>query len=369
MNIIKLTFANLKRYIKMPSILMFLILSPIVLILFCSFLTKDSSDDSSMSYENIGIVCNLNLEYSLYKSIDTTYQEELIKELNIQEDDIYSLDQKDKAVELLKNNKFAAIFVINDDFSDIIKAQKRPTIDVIKTSEGGGSLLTESKIDTFINTVLQKQIDPNFSSKYIKSTVVKDEGIILKDDFISIFLICYVMYISGCGLCTDLVNLKKSNTLKRMLSTKNKDFEILFSLFFSSFLIQAIVYTIVLIISNKFIGITVNPYTILLILANCFLCTGIIICLSRYCKNESTISLSMVGYIFLRLATSISILIPSLVNIDMPVIINISKFMPMYWTMDAMMNDNYVKNSIILVLMGLFFITAGSFKLKEFAKN
>lgn len=366
MNIIRLTFANLKRYVKTPSILLSLVLVPIVVIGLCMFLTRDISTSSEGQLENIALVCNL--ENNTDKSADFEYQEALIKELNISNENIYALNEKDQALEQLKNNKLAAVFVVDDDFSEMIKDGKKPTVDVIKTSKGGGSLFSESEIQTFINTSLKKQIDPNFSSKYIKTTVTKKEESSFKENVMSVFLICYILYINGVTICKDLIDLKKSNTLKRMLSTKNKDFEILFSLFLSLFLIQALVYTVVLVICNILLDVGINAWDISLILTNSLLCTGIILFLARICKNEATISFVMVGYVFLSLATSLPTMIPNL-GIDMPFVVNISKFMPMYWTIDAIINDNYFKNIIVLILLSLVFVTAGSLKLKEFAKN
>ena len=366
MNIIKLTLANLKRYVKMPSILLSLALTPVIVIGFCMFLTRDTSSSNETSLENIALVCNL--EGDTDKSTDLKYQKALIKELNISKDNIYALNEKNQALDKLKNNKLAAVFVIEDNFSEMIKNGQKPTVDVVKTSKGGGSLFSESKIETFINTSLKKQIDPSFSSKYIKTTVVAKEEDSLKTNFMSVFLICYVLYINGATICKDLLDLKKSNTLKRMLSTKNTDFEILFSLFLSSFLIQALIYTMTLVISNLLFNIGINTWDISLILANSFLCTGIILFLARICKTEATISFVMVGYVFLSLATVLPTMMPN-IKIDMPFVTNISKFMPMYWTIDAILNENYLKNILVLILISVVFVTAGSFKLKEFAKN
>lgn len=367
MNIIRLTFANLKRYTKIPSILFSLILAPLVVIGFCIFLSDGVSSSQSGSLENIALVCNLESNTS-DKSLDTKYQKALIKELGISNDYIYSLNQKNEALKQLKNNKFAAVFIIDDNFSEMIKNGQKPTVDVIKTSKGGGSLLSESKIETFINTSLKKQIDPSFSSKYIKTSVIAKAESSLKSDFMHVFLICYMIYINGAIICKDLLGLKKSNTLRRMLSTKNKDFEILFSLFLSLFLIQALVYTTTLVACNIILDININTCNILLILSNSLLCTGIIMFLARLCKNEATISFAMVGYVLFSLATELPSITPNL-GIDIPFVVNISKFMPIYWTVDAIINENYFKNIIVLMLLSLVFVTAGSFKLKEFAKN
>ena len=356
MNTIRLTFANLKRYIKSPSLLSGMILMPALLIGFSFFSAGDS--DSPMYLAPVAIVGD----------IDGKYEKKLINELELK-DNLFKSNDKDKAIDLLKNNKVSAVFIFNKTFSNDIDVLKRPTIQCIKTDEGGGSLWIESKIESFINDSLKYKIDPHFNSKITSTKVVENEktssdpGIV-----VSVFLICYSMYINASYLCSDLLNLRTSNVLRRMISTKNKDIEILLSIFLSIFILQSIVYCMILLFIKIISGFDMGLSMILLIMANSFTSTGLVILITRIFKNSGAISMVVTFYAIIGLGLSLPTLIPS-IGFNIPILVNISKFTPFYWNIDALKSDNISLNIIVLLLLGLSFITAGSFKLRDFAKN
>ncbi|MDN9585514.1 ABC transporter permease, partial [Clostridioides difficile] len=61
-------------------------------------------------------------------------------------------------------------------------------------------------------------------------------------------------------------------------------------------------------------------------------------------------------------------LIPSMDKLSF--MTNLSKFTPFYWTIDAIKNNGSILiNIIALILIGIIFVTAGSLKLRDFAKN
>ncbi|RDY28831.1 ABC transporter permease [Romboutsia weinsteinii] len=352
---IKLTFANIKRYIKSPSILLPIVLVPIVMILSVNLVTSKS--DKSVYYSKIAIVLNKSGEY----------EKKLISKLDIN-DNIFNLEEKDKAINLLKSNEISAVFVLNNDFSKDISNLKKPVIDCIKVSEGGGSLWAESTIEAFINDSIKYKLDPNIDSSLITSKIIPKESDLAGGSVVSVFLICYMMYINASMLCKDLLDLRTSNVLKRMLSTKNTDLDIMFSLFLSIFLLQSAIYMFVILVTSLFVHSYISLTMVLLILANSFVSTGFIMLITRVCKDEGSISIVSMFYAVIGLGLSFSSLIPSL-DVNVPFLVNLSKLTPFYWVFDAMKHDINFMNFSILILIGLVFVTAGSFRLRDFIKN
>ncbi|MGX9756482.1 ABC transporter permease [Clostridioides difficile] len=353
---IRLILANIKRYIKNPSLLANMVMIPIVLVVTLNFFSS-SSDNQSMYFSPVAVVSNYSGKY----------EHKLISNSKLKEN-TFELSEQDKAMNLLKNNKVSAVFVLDKNFSTDIDNLKRPVVKCFKTENGGGSLWAESQIDSFITNSLKLKLDKNINEKLTKTSIIDKKPDKNKNSFLAVFMICYFMYINAAHLASDLFALKKSNVLRRLISTKHKDIKIIFSILLGLFFIQAIVYTLIL-GCLTFIGdfkLTLN--ILMIVLANSFVSTGFVFWVARVFKNESSISLVTTFYSLIGLAISISSLIPSMSKLSF--MTNLSKLTPFYWTMNAIKsNDSILINVVVLMLIGIVFVTAGSFKLRDFAKN
>ncbi|UWD47967.1 ABC transporter permease [Clostridioides difficile] len=353
---IRLILANIKRYIKNPSLLANMVMIPIVIVVTLNFFSSNS-DNQSMYFSPVAVVSNYSGKY----------EHKLISNSKLKEN-TFGLSEQDKAMNLLKNNKVSAVFVLDKNFSTDIDNLKRPVVKCFKTENGGGSLWAESQIDSFITNSLKLKLDKNINEKLTKTSIIDKKPDKNKNSFSAVFMICYFMYINAAHLASDLFALKKSNVLRRLISTKHKDIKIIFSILLGLFFIQAIVYTLIL-GCLTFIGdfkLTLN--ILMIVLANSFVSTGFVFWVARVFKNESSISLVTTFYSLIGLAISISSLIPSMSELSF--MTNLSKLTPFYWTINAIKsNDSILINVIVLMLIGIVFVTAGSFKLRDFAKN
>lgn len=354
MNIINLTLSNLKRYIKSPSLILPMILIPIVSVSAFSAIFSDT--DSSMPSVPFSLVCNL----------DGEYEGELIKELKLKEN-IFLIKDKDKALNLLKNNKVSSVFILDNNFSDDINNLKNPIVKSFKVEDGGGSISAESKINKFISSSLKSKSD-NKDTNIITSTIVEKKSSFGLGSTMPIFFMSYLLYLFAYSFCKDLLDLKKSNVLRRMLSTKNKDFEILFSLCLSLFIVQASASLLALILITLINGIEINISMILIVIANSFVVTGLVMILCRIFKTDAAISMATTFYALLIAGLCFPTLIPSL-SAKMPFLNNLAKLSPLYWIFEALNGKSIILSLIALILMGLVFVTCGSFKLRNFAKN
>ncbi|WP_052356497.1 ABC transporter permease [[Clostridium] dakarense] len=354
MNIINLTLSNLKRYIKSPSLILPMILIPIVSV--SAFFTIFNDNDSSIPSVPFALVCNL----------DGEYEEKLIKELNLKEN-VFLIEDKGNAITLLKNNKISSVFILDENFSNDINSLKNPTVKSVKVEDGGGSIFAESKINKFISSSLKSKSD-NKDINLITSKIVEKKSSFGLGSTMPIFFTSYLLYLFAYSFCKDLLDLKKSNVLKRMLSTKNKDFEILFSLCLSLFIVQASASSLSLILINVINGIEINISMILIVIANSFVVTGLVMFLCRVFKTDAAISMATTLYALLSAGLSIPTLIPSL-SMKIPFLHNLAKLSPIYWVFEALNGKSIILSLIALILMGLVFVTCGSFKLRNFAKN
>lgn len=353
---IRLIIANIKRYIKNHTLLVNMVLFPVILVFSLNFFTGNS-ENQSMYFSPVAIVSNSSGKYE-HKLIDSSKLKE----------NSFGLDEQDKAMNLLKNNKVSAVFILDKNFSSNIDNLKRPVVKCFKTENGGGSLWAESQIESFITNSLKLKIDGNIDDKLTKTNIIDNSPDKNKNSFLIVFLICYFMYINAAHLASDLFALKKSNTLKRLVSTKHNDIKIIFSIFLGLFFTQAIVYTLTLVCFTFTRDFKLTLNTLMIVLSNSFVATGFVFWIARVFKNESSISLISTFYSLIGLAISISSMIPSLDKLSF--MANLSKLTPFYWTIDAINNNgNILINIFVLILIGMVFVTAGSLKLRDFARN
>lgn len=355
MNIFRLVLSNLRRYLKSPILLLPMIFMPSVLSIGVIFVS--GSSDNSIYTPKVAVVCNL----------DGKYENKLINELDASKSS-FNLNDQELALDLLKQNEVSAVFVLENNFSDNIDNIKKPNVEVIKTQEGGGSIWAESTIDAFINDSIKSNIDPNIESNIATTQIIKDESLIPADDTVVVFMISYCLYLCAASFSKDLIDLRSANVLRRMISTQNNDFEIIFSIFFALFLVQSISCVLTLLGLNLMLDFEISFSSILIIIANCFVSTGFIMALTRVFKTEVGVSLGSVFYSLASVALYIPTIIPSLQS-DFSFFNNLAKISPIYWTFEAMTNNSITISLLALILIGLVFVTAGSFRLRDFAKN
>ncbi|HBF6274182.1 TPA: ABC transporter permease [Clostridioides difficile] len=353
---IRLTVANIKRYLKNHTLLINMVMLPIILIFSLNFFINNSGNQS-MYFSPVAIVSDSSGKY----------EHKLINSSKLKENS-FRLNEQDKAMNLLKNNKVSAVFVLDKNFSNSIDNLQRPVVKCFKIENGGGSLWAESQIESFITKSLKLKMDKNIDDKFTKTNIIDNKPDKNKGSFLVVFLICYFMYINAAHLASDLFTLKKSNVLKRLISTDNKDIKIIFSIFLGLFFIQSIVYTFALLCFSIIEDFNLSLNVLMIVLANSFVSTGFVFWIARVFKNESSISLISTFYSLIGLAISLSSLIPSMDKLSF--MANLSKLTPFYWTIDAIKNNGSILiNIIVLILIGIIFVTAGSLKLRDFAKN
>lgn len=357
MKILQLALVNLKRYIKTPIIFLMMLPIPLTLI-FMSLNFQDSSSDKVQNTTPIAIVME----------VQGQYENELVSSLDMNKS-IFVGNSTD-ALESLNHNQFSGVFILDKNFSKDIENGIKPTITCYKVEEGGGTLLAESAIESFINDSLEKILLPDVNTKAI-STVVEHKNSESTGKY-STFLImlCYFILIAGTTLAQDIVKLRKSHILKRTLSTANKDHEILGGICLSMFLIQTLMFIIVFFIAKTLLKVeNVNiPLALIVITAMSFVSTSLVLFFTRIFKNETIVNMSLIVYSLVSFMIAMAAQLP--IGHSLPQFLEgIAKLFPLYWCLEIINNSVIFPGIFIMILIGLCFFTAGSFRLRDFIKD
>lgn len=356
MRLIRLTIINIKRTIKNPAMLLMTFLFPMVVLF---GVVGTGSGGSSLG--KIGIIDNTSDKYSkeLIQELEEKYD---IKNLEGTVEDSYN-DLRDK--------KLAMVYVLNEDFDKNIDLGKTPKIENYVVETGMGSIIAEDIINNYVNNLLEESINQGLSTNSIDSVIVESYEKDSNDYYMAVIMICYFMMIGATIITEDILKLKAQKVLKRVISTGNKDRQILGSLYISSFIIQAIISSISLIVAimifkiEKFnLGLGILAITLCSLIT-----TAIIMTVTRWVKNQTLASLAVV--IFGLLAFAVGILGTNLDEFsNVPKAIGyLSVISPFSWLGKIINGESIFISIIVIVLMSLAFFTLGSFKLRDYVKE
>ena len=353
MSLVQLTIVNLKRYVKNPMIFLMSLFLP-VFVLVGMIGTTDSKPV-------IGIIDWDKTEYS----------NKIIEELK----DDYKINSYTGQIESnykeIRDKNVGAIYVIDKGFEESIKSGKVPIVDAYKSEEAAGSIVAENTIDKFIRSEIEEGIKVGLSSKYIETSIQKDEKSDKDEYLISLLMICYFMVIGGSMITEDMIKLKIQKVLKRAISTSNSDKEILGGMFIAAFLIQGMLSSLAFIIISNMLKIpNVNiPQSILVIGLCSLFTTSLVVLVTRYIKNANiaTLLVVLLGLLAFTLA---------IVNMNLEMFENIPNLItklgvisPFYWMVEIINNGKVISGVLVISLISLVFFTAGSFRLREFVKE
>ena len=158
MRLIQLTIVQMKQYLKNPMILIMGFIFPTAILLGI-FGFGNGSD------QKIGVINKDNSEISI-NLID-----KLSEEYNVKE---YKGTLEDN-INALRDNEVGAIYVIDENFSQILQERKIPKISAYKKEEQAGSIEAENIIDTFVKGNLEEKTEVGLSNNYIETIIEKEE--------------------------------------------------------------------------------------------------------------------------------------------------------------------------------------------------
>lgn len=352
----KLALIHLQRYFKNPILL--LMMGPVPLLLVVGSLFSSDSDNN-----------NLIPKVAFILETKGSYETALLEDLQVEDQYIY-LNDKSTALNELKSNELAGVIYIPSSFSEELANGLKPNLTIYKTTNAAGTaeteLAVEAKIKSWLKDYYQlEDINPT-------KTVIESKQNNTDMSFtMFIVMIIYFMFIAAATLARDVQQLKQQKILHRTLSTANKDHQIFGGLVLAMCLVQGICFTIVYYLGTLILDVSIpNVFLpLLLMFTMSFVASSLVIFLTRIFKHPNLLEIVIIMYTLVGFILSILPLDIFNLGISSAFATNIAKLFPIYWAFDAALNFTLWPNLFIIFLFGMVFLSAGSFKLKNFIQS
>ncbi|MGL5151677.1 MAG: ABC transporter permease [Clostridium sp.] len=355
MKLIWLTWVNIKRLIKNPQVILMLVVLPVIMI---SFVFGNAGEDvNSKTKINIYSEDNDN-------STVTNFINDLKEEFEVK---IISDKDINEVYGMVEEGELSEVYYLDKTFGERLSNKEIPTIKIIARGENTGDITKKHAI----NEIIQKTITGKTPSYLIDTEIEFNIKENTSQIIMLILMVCYFMLLSGGLIAEDIIQLKDENILKRSITTANKDVEILGGLYLSIFIIQSTLTSVTFIVLakvNQFKIESVASVIFVMILSSLF-STAVTMAAARWFKTKSSAELSVVIFGLITFVMSMTSLNMELLG-DVPeALTNIAKISPFHWMSNILMGENIIFSAIIIILMSLCFFTAGTFRLRDFARD
>lgn len=357
MNMLRLALINFKRQRKSKNNLLMMVIMPIVIVLAMHF----GAGGSNKSVDSPKIALCIKDKGS--------YGAELVERISPK---VVENEEK-KAMKMLEENEIIAVYIVEKDFSENLREGSKPAIKSYKLQKGNGTDSVELAMNDFIkekmksNILLKDGVIDN--SKELKNNSLKVEtqykkGLFGGDAKLVLFMIFYFVLMASSSISSELIALRKQKILKRAVTTANKGYEIIGSIYLSLFLIQITYFTIDLIILGQVFKLGRNELLlgagIIAILS--LISISLALVATRICENEGVVNISlvMINIVGLFLAT-LTQLPQGIINVP-KYVLNLAKFTPQYWAVEIVDKGMLFPGIFILILMIVALFTCGNIK-------
>lgn len=361
MKFIRMVLVNCKKYIRDYANIVMMFVVPIVCVGMVNVLAGKGSS-------------GLDIKAAIVNLDKGDLGNKLIENLDV--NSIYS--DKDKALEDLKKYESIAVYEIPENFTENINKGTKPIVNSYKIEEGNSTLIFESKLEKDINNLMKIKLFKdnnviNEESELDKNIVNVEynmhKGLLSTESFMPIVLIIFFLVTFSANITVDLLRLRKQRILERFLTTNNRGYEIMGSIYISMWLVQIIFYTASFVVLNTIFKYNFENFGILLLNISLMSLVSISlgIMISRLFKNEGVASL--VVYLTSLLMFFVYINTIESGGKSEGIMATLAKFTPFYWSLGSIEKSVLFPNVFILLLFALIFFSAGSIKYSNFAKK
>lgn len=362
-NFFQLMYINIKRMLKDPGKIGFMLVMPFLVILFVNFTTNTTHSSGGSS--NVSVAYNIEDKGETWKSVFPY----LIEDQNT------FINEREKALELLEKGDVSAVYNIPSDFSEVISNYVNPNIKAYKIENGNTTIPIEMRLNRDIDKWIEGEVLTNngvvsnideLSMSNIEITFVKDGTEIEGDINVATIMLIYFIILGASFIGPELIELKEKNIISRAITTPNKSSSILGSLASSILFLQVSINMFIFFLGKVLLDYQVFHIHIIfinIVLASLFSIT-LSLAATRIFKNAGVVSLvtALVSILTLFLSMFAQGVYP-----NMPKFIeNLGKFTPQYWIFDSLEKSILFPNAFIVLLMVIALFTAGSYKLKDF---
>ncbi|GEM_PF-1518012 len=390
MGILNLALLNLKRMLKQKTAIIAMFIMPTAVVLIVLAIIGGKTGETEL-IPKIAVVNN-------DKGIEGKMLVDSLKINNRYK--IYETNIED-ANKRIKTNMGDAAVVIPNSFTEDINNKKTPVVEILRLSENNTSYGAIKDINDLINQrlisknlggfVKGKGVNLNSSDleiqrrveEYLKNPGMKvsiealrNDGKKSIGDTLSIQFVIIFLMTSLTFVVSDIFELKQNRTLRRSLSTPNKNTRIVGGILiamFVLFILQAfLLISSTMLIFKVYWGKSLLALSIICILL-ILVAISLGILLSRWVKN--TAQLPLISNLIVVPASLISgCMIPKEYLPD--IFDKIAYFIPQKWALDALTNIalkdcgviDILPQAGILLLFAIAFFTAGARSLREIVK-
>lgn len=236
MKVLYIAFLYLRKLFSNKKTVIIYILYPVLFI--ALILTVNSGAGTRALYQRVGYINN----------DDGKYGSMLINHVKNMDGITLKKVSKSEVKTLLNFTEEDFIIEIPGDFSNNIKNNHKPKIDILKMSTSNSEISLKTDLNSFINKLVTNNKIIKINSKDISKNNIKISGTTEFTVGISVMVLMFFMIVvSG-----EIIDEKKEGTFQRVMSTSNGTIETAFG-FLLSFLVLGLVQCFTIVIVSKFI--------------------------------------------------------------------------------------------------------------------
>ena len=342
MSMLRLIYGHLRRILFQPKLVVVLILVPVAIV-FSNYLAS-----SSHYGKNMGLVEN-------------RYSEEIKKNLG---ELALLFPNKQEGMKALEDLKIKSLYEINEEGilrysyeeSDTLRSMDKYFQEKIREKEI--QLAFEKKGLHF----------PGADSLELRLMVKKEEAL----DYAYIFtvsLMFYAIMLYSSTMAQDLYAMQKSGVLERSVASPQHFMMLNLSYTLANSVLLLISYSVIFIGAQKLIGFEIKslPTLLLSTLLASFFSITLAQTAVRFLKTEGAVStttllIGIVGFISGTFSYIDIVKIPGFLKV-------VGRIHPQYYLLDMIFTGRILTNTLVIGLMILVILTAGSYKLERFARR
>lgn len=361
MKFLNLVMMQMKRILKTPSLVITIIVMPLVvnfLVIFLNSNTDPNYGDYVIQIEDTGTLSQeiITDEFSSYVVEGASLEEHFEK---------------------MNNGEIAAIYLFPSGFSTRIAEGENPQV-IRYTREGeGGDPIFEASIQDQINHARTHEVLVSYGVRGESTQPVRAEGTQARLMFqteeldssfaVTIILLLFYILMNASFISSDMISFKKNNVLQRMVISPNRDSALISSMILAYAFFLFLTNVFVLFISKWVLDFSVSqmPLVMTLLLVTCVFSLSLSFALFRLFQNEGLAQ--FVGMFYSIGSFFITMLMQT--GMENRILQFLSWFTPMYWVLEALDRNRFFPHIWILLLMAAVFVTAGSYRLRNFIKK
>lgn len=350
MNFLNIVRVNLKRMIKNPALLVFLVILPVMIAVTINGFNSNGHKTKLDLINNDKSVESREL----IQALENDYNVNLIES--------YSKEES-------REDGSNLVLILEKGYGEKIQKGEVPKVKIENRISDSKNVAIEENISMIIKEEVENSILKN-NDIAVSNVKIIEQKVEMPMGSIILMMMIYFFFIASQLINEDLLKLKKENVLKRALTTANDSRTVLVATFLGIYIFISIVGILVYLALTAF-GVfkDISVWNgILAVLVSNLLFVSINIFIVRWFKNPKIVtSIGMIITVILFFL-GIGGVVANLLSENLMFLENIAVISPFYWVSKIAMGDN-IQGTIVIILMTIAVFTTGSYRLKDFVSN